>query len=154
MSTKVGGVQEVLPNSMINFAEPTISDLVSALVEAISQSKRVVPSDMHTRVVEMYNWMAVCKRTELVYDSMCENVLPSNGIRFMRYLTTGPWSGAFECFLVAVLLCLKYFWDIVCPMDEVEICPSVEMMCVTNSDGSLAESKKKVSKEQKGNNRT
>lgn len=39
VSTKVGGVPEVLPPSMIKFAEPSVADLVDALAEAISISR-------------------------------------------------------------------------------------------------------------------
>lgn len=123
VSTKVGGVQEVLPNSMINFSEPTIPNLVAALTEAISQSKRVVPSDMHHRVVEMYNWMTVCERTEVVYDSMSKSSVPTLGTRFLRYLSLGPWSGIAACWVVALLVCLKRFWEFIHPSHLVEICP-------------------------------
>lgn len=140
---------------MINFAEPTISHLVSALAEAISQSKRVVPSDMHTRVVEMYNWMAVCERTELVYDSMSQSVTPTTATRFLRYLTTGPWSGVLGCFLAALLLCVKYLWDLVTPPNTIELCPTVELTCGSGcSDGPSKKAKKKNSKDEKRNHRT
>ena len=36
VSTKVGGVPEVLPPSMINFAEPKVEALSEALIEAVS----------------------------------------------------------------------------------------------------------------------
>lgn len=39
VSTKVGGVPEVLPPSMIKFAEPTVADLVDAVIEAVSISR-------------------------------------------------------------------------------------------------------------------
>jgi phosphatidylinositol N-acetylglucosaminyltransferase subunit A len=123
VSTKVGGVQEVLPNSMINFAEPTIPHLVSALAEAISQSKRVVPADMHHRVVDMYNWMTVCERTEVVYDSMSKGNLPTLGTRFLRYLTLGPCSGVVACFIAALLIFLKRFWELIHPSHLIELCP-------------------------------
>jgi phosphatidylinositol glycan class A protein len=45
-----GGVPEVLPPSMIKFAEPNITDLVDALSEAISISRRIVPTEVHERV--------------------------------------------------------------------------------------------------------
>ena len=35
---------------MIKFAEPNITDLVDALSEAISISRRIVPTEVHERV--------------------------------------------------------------------------------------------------------
>jgi phosphatidylinositol glycan class A protein len=53
VSTKVGGVPEVLPPSMIRFAEPTVLDLVDALSEAVAISKRIVPNELHVRICNM-----------------------------------------------------------------------------------------------------
>jgi len=69
VSTNVGGVPEVLPPSMIKFAEPTVSDLVEAIVEALPISRRIVPSEMHDRMKNMYTWLDVSKRTESMYQS-------------------------------------------------------------------------------------
>eukprot|EP01041_Mallomonas_annulata_P007067 gene7067-14379_t len=70
VSTKVGGVPEVLPPSMIKFAEPNALSLFHALVEAMSVCRRVVPSEFHSRVRQMYSWHDVACRTEVVYDNV------------------------------------------------------------------------------------
>jgi len=49
VSTKVGGVPEVLPSSMIKFAEPNSEALAEALSDAILISRRTVPIETHTR---------------------------------------------------------------------------------------------------------
>ncbi|XP_070674783.1 phosphatidylinositol N-acetylglucosaminyltransferase subunit A-like isoform X6 [Malus domestica] len=66
VSTRVGGVPEVLPDDMIVFAKPDPSDMVQAIEKAISILPRIDPQDMHSR--ELYNWHDVAKRTEIVYD--------------------------------------------------------------------------------------
>lgn len=50
VSTKVGGVPEVLPPSMIKFAEPNPDALADTLADAILISRRTVPSETHIRV--------------------------------------------------------------------------------------------------------
>ena len=85
VSTKVGGVSEVLPPSMIRFAEPTVPDLVDALSEAVSMAKRIVPSELHARMCNMYDWTDVAKRTVLVYNDVMTRDRPSLGQRLLRY---------------------------------------------------------------------
>lgn len=125
VSTKVGGVPEVLPPSMIKFAEPTVASLTEALIEAVSISRRIVPSEFHERVQNMYNWIDVCKRTELVYDRIACSIRPSIAIRLWRFSTVGPFSGIIACCLVSFL----YFLSIVCeriwPAASIERCPDI-----------------------------
>ncbi|XP_028409015.1 N-acetylglucosaminyl-phosphatidylinositol biosynthetic protein-like isoform X2 [Dendronephthya gigantea] len=67
ISTKVGGVPEVLPQDMIKLVEPNVPDLVVALEQAIKATKNgevVSPTTAHERVKEMYTWDKVAKRTE------------------------------------------------------------------------------------------
>lgn len=86
MSTKVGGIPEVLPPDMIILSMPTVPGershdnhmsvlplfplgLVSALDKAIEChhcGNRVSHQDMHLRVKEMYRWEDVAERTERV----------------------------------------------------------------------------------------
>lgn len=99
VSTRVGGVPEVLPPDLITLAVPKLpgmwsnidtlfkmvvilsfnvflrQDLVSALEGAISHhrmGKGVSPHVMHERVREMYKWQDVAERTEKVtFLSLC-----------------------------------------------------------------------------------
>ena len=71
MSTKVGGIPEILPNSMMILSEPTVSDLTEKIKLAIQRHKLgdiVNPIEMHEKIKNMYNWRDVAKRTELVYN--------------------------------------------------------------------------------------
>lgn len=70
VSTKVGGVTEVLPNSMIKFSEPNAASLADAVIESIYLTRRCDPMEIHERIKGMYNWFDVAKRTIKVYDSI------------------------------------------------------------------------------------
>ena len=121
VSTKVGGVPEVLPPSMIKFAEPDVESLYDALVEAISISRRIIPSEMHERVKSMYHWTDVAKRTEIVYNNIANTRKGSLAERLIRYSTIGPFSGFAMCCIVASLhllwRCCEWIW----PAVDVEI---------------------------------
>jgi phosphatidylinositol N-acetylglucosaminyltransferase subunit A len=125
VSTKVGGVPEVLPSSMIKFAEPNPDALAEALADAILISRRTVPIETHTRVQSMYSWMEVAKRTEVVYKNMLTSKVPTLGTRLLRYLSAGPWAGLLACFIMSLMY---LYWKLVCyiyPADLVEECPHI-----------------------------
>lgn len=85
VSTRVGGVPEVLPPSMIKFASSTtVDDLFLAISEAVVVSRRTVPNETHARIKTMYSWLNVCQRTELVYYGMMQTGRPTLGTRFLR----------------------------------------------------------------------
>ena len=71
---------------MIKFAEPSVDDLFVALSEAISMTRRVIPNELHQRIVVMYSWMDVSERTERIYNDMAVTAFPSLASRFLRYL--------------------------------------------------------------------
>ncbi|KAJ1927259.1 Phosphatidylinositol N-acetylglucosaminyltransferase GPI3 subunit [Tieghemiomyces parasiticus] len=78
VTTRVGGVPEVLPEHMINFAVPEEDDLVQAVSRAIEtahtrdQRPELDPMALHETVKRMYSWMDVAVRTERVYLSIMD----------------------------------------------------------------------------------
>ncbi|CAJ0746065.1 17275_t:CDS:2, partial [Entrophospora sp. SA101] len=68
VSTKVGGVPEVLPRNMIIFAKPEEEDLVNVVIKAIEmiRLKEVNPIKFHDEIKEMYSWVNIAERTEKV----------------------------------------------------------------------------------------
>ncbi|KAK7681097.1 hypothetical protein QCA50_015935 [Cerrena zonata] len=72
VTTKVGGIPEVLPNHMTNFANPEEDSLVDATLKAIDliQSGKIDTSKFHGQVAKMYSWENIAKRTENVYNSL------------------------------------------------------------------------------------
>ena len=122
VSTKVGGVPEVLPPSMIKFSEPVVSDLVEPLSEAISISRRVDPEDFHDRICTTYSWLSVAERTEIVYDIIRNNKKINFATRLLRYSTAGLFAGIAACIIVTLMyLCCELIW----PADDIEICPDL-----------------------------
>ena len=94
VSTRVGGVPEILPEDMISFAEPEedgsffysistvmlfdllfCSDIIRAISEAINIVKmgKHDPFQAHERIKTFYNWEEVTSRTEKVYDAVLKS---------------------------------------------------------------------------------
>jgi phosphatidylinositol glycan class A protein len=90
VSTRVGGVPEILPEDMISFAKPEedgasvfrtpsdfqinhgIADVIRAISEAVKiiQNGKHDPLQAHERIKTFYNWEEVATRTEKVYDTV------------------------------------------------------------------------------------
>lgn len=121
VSTRVGGVPEVLPPDMIKFAqEITPEALAEAVLEAIPLVPKVNRQEFHERVADMYNWHAVAERTEKVYARVMD--LPEMSLlhRLQLYNGLGPIAGILGCLIVAVLqlyLCVLDLWK---PASEIE----------------------------------
>lgn len=92
VSTKVGGVPEILPRDMIEFARADEEDVILALEVAI---RSVIASEKggdagkdqrtrHQRVKKMYSWGQVAERTEKVYGMVMEKSERDVGERLTR----------------------------------------------------------------------
>jgi phosphatidylinositol glycan class A protein len=108
---------------MIKFAEPTVNDLVDALSEAISISRRVIPNELHERLKIMYSWYDVALRTEKVYHHIKKLPNPSFVIRILRYTTLGFSLGLVIIFITTFLKIYAFFCEYFSPIREIEICP-------------------------------
>ncbi|KAL0096913.1 hypothetical protein J3Q64DRAFT_1669916 [Phycomyces blakesleeanus] len=84
VSTKVGGVPEVLPSHMINYAMPEEDDLMIAVSKAIQMIKigEVDPSRFNDELKDMYSWSNVAERTEKVNHAL-------HDIYFYAHLISG-----------------------------------------------------------------
>ncbi|KAM7437308.1 hypothetical protein ABFA07_013012 [Porites harrisoni] len=127
VSTRVGGVPEVLPSDMIKMAEPSVKSLLMALESAVQNARdnRVVPADeAHERIRTMYTWQNVARRTELVYD-VVSNVPPvSFDLRLKRLYHCGRVAGKIFCVLAVIDLFLLWFLDWLFPRKNIDIAPS------------------------------
>lgn len=73
VSTRVGGIPEVLPPDLIYLTEPNVPSLLLGLETAISNFKSgniVSPLECHARVSPLYSWTNVTQRTEIVYNKI------------------------------------------------------------------------------------
>ncbi|XP_051260472.1 phosphatidylinositol N-acetylglucosaminyltransferase subunit A isoform X2 [Dicentrarchus labrax] len=106
VSTRVGGIPEVLPEDLITLCEPTVRSLCAGLETVIARQRSgsvPSPASIHARVQNLYTWRNVAERTEKVYDRVSgEEVLPLD--RRLRRLRAhcGPVAGSIFAF-VAVL---------------------------------------------------
>ncbi|MFH4981852.1 hypothetical protein AB6A40_008561 [Gnathostoma spinigerum] len=85
VSTRVGGIPEVLPDAFITMEEPVPELLGFALSEAIRKyesGKLMPPDEKHFAVRKMYSWQDVARRTEVVYRkaTQCRTYRWSEGI--------------------------------------------------------------------------
>lgn len=75
VSTKVGGIPEVLPKDLIYLTEPNVPSLIQALETAIDDlknGKAVCPYECNLRIKNYYNWENISKRTEVVYKRVIQ----------------------------------------------------------------------------------
>lgn len=99
VSTKVGGIPEVLPSDMIFLCETTVWDIVSKLSGAIKHIL-VQPVDsvaFHTRIKSMYSWENVAERTEKVYFAATTHTSRTMAERLRRTYKIGPVAGKLFC---------------------------------------------------------
>ncbi|XP_067658944.1 phosphatidylinositol N-acetylglucosaminyltransferase subunit A-like isoform X1 [Haliotis asinina] len=111
VSTRVGGVGEVLPPDLIYLAEPSVKGLVEELEKAIRDKRlgRVVsPYEAHKRIKDLYTWRNVAKRTEVVYNAVSQKPTRDLPDRLLRYYQCGPLSG--KLFVIAAVLNVAVLW--------------------------------------------
>ncbi len=74
VSTRVGGVPEVLPPHMIRLAKPEEDDIVRAMNDAIAyvRAGQHDPLAYYKATKDMYSWTDVAKRMEKVYAKAME----------------------------------------------------------------------------------
>ncbi|TYZ62848.1 hypothetical protein PybrP1_003577 [[Pythium] brassicae (nom. inval.)] len=121
VSTRVGGVPEVLPPDMIQFArEITPEALAEAVLEAVPRVPHVDRERFHARVADMYNWHAVAARTERVYAKVVARPEMSLLHRLQLYAGLGPIAGILACLIVAVLQLYLCFLELWTPASEIE----------------------------------
>ncbi|ORX40248.1 hypothetical protein BD324DRAFT_641151 [Kockovaella imperatae] len=122
VSTRVGGVPEILPGDMIEFARADEDDVVRALSQAIRVIKSGAhdPLQAHERVIGMYEWSDVAARTEAVYNRALDSPPKDTFERLARYLSLGPFFGPILCCIMAVQHWFLLFLDLIQPRDTVE----------------------------------
>ncbi|XP_059455530.1 phosphatidylinositol N-acetylglucosaminyltransferase subunit A [Corylus avellana] len=125
VSTRVGGVPEVLPDDMIVLAEPDPSDMVQAIKKAISILPKIDPQAMHNRMKKLYNWHDVAKRTEIVYDRALKCSNQSLLERLSRYLSCGAWAGKLFCLVMIIGFLLWRLLQLWQPAEDIEVVPDI-----------------------------
>uniref|UniRef100_T1HF81 phosphatidylinositol N-acetylglucosaminyltransferase n=1 Tax=Rhodnius prolixus TaxID=13249 RepID=T1HF81_RHOPR len=104
VSTKVGGIPEVLRPELIYLREPSVPALIDGLETAIKdyhEGRAVPPNECHKIVSECYNWHNVSQRTEIVYARIVDLPHPSLGLQLANYHKSGVWP---------FLLVISFMW--------------------------------------------
>ncbi|XP_062313095.1 phosphatidylinositol N-acetylglucosaminyltransferase subunit A [Osmerus eperlanus] len=103
VSTRVGGIPEVLPEDLITLCEPNVRSLCEGLESVIARQRAGTvpsPASIHARVGTLYTWRNVAERTEKVYDKVVgQEVLPLDRRLFRLRSHCGPVAGAIFSFM-------------------------------------------------------
>lgn len=113
VSTRVGGIPEVLPPALIYLAEPHVPSLLISLNEAINDfinGDVIPPEECHRVVRTLYTWQNVTSRTEIVYDSVSMQSSSSLKEKFLKYLPSGAYPFLIVVALMYIILqCLEWW---------------------------------------------
>ncbi|KAG7813438.1 hypothetical protein KL921_000984 [Ogataea angusta] len=122
VTTKVGGIPEVLPNKMTVFADPDEESLVDAVNLAVRKLKenKIDTSSFHEEVKKMYDWGDIARRTEKVYDMVIERESASLVDILMKYYNCGPWAGLLFILCVVVDLFILEFLNWWWPESDID----------------------------------
>jgi phosphatidylinositol glycan class A protein len=122
VSTKVGGVPEVLPPDMVSFAESTTpAGLVNALSSAMLVQQKVDPAKFHAQVKAMYDWHDVAARTQRVYTKITAAQRPALIERLQRYYSVGFFAGIIAAIHMAIMFLLWRALEWMSPAHEIEL---------------------------------
>ena len=123
VSTRVGGVPEVLPPDLIRLAEPSSKDLINALDKAVADVRRGNRPDpllVHKRVEALYTWHNVARRTEAVYDTVALSPEIHFSGRIQEYVKTGTVAGKVFILIAAVNYLLLLFLSWLVPAHSID----------------------------------
>lgn len=126
VSTRVGGVPEVLPSDMIVLSYPEEEHLYTAVEEAISKlrSGTVATEKFHQRVSQMYSWESVAERTEVVYLNGMGQLHRDFMERIDKIYATGLFYGKILCILAALEHLLLKMIEFIRPANKIEKAPT------------------------------
>lgn len=112
VSTKVGGIPEVLPERYIHFVEPEVASIEAGLVKAVEEviaNRQPSKEECHSFVRKTYDWRNVAERTEVVYDAIMKSEAKSLSKRVRHHWECGRLAGP----LMAILYLFCHYWIIV-----------------------------------------
>ncbi|KAH7104826.1 glycosyltransferase family 4 protein [Auriculariales sp. MPI-PUGE-AT-0066] len=122
VSTRVGGVPEILPPDMISFARPEEDDVVRALGEGIRRVQRGAhdPHAAHMRIRSFYDWAGVAERTEAVYDAAVNAPERTLWERLVRSRRLGTFAGLIYCCIMIVDCLFFAFLEWLLPRHQID----------------------------------
>lgn len=124
VTTKVGGIPEVLPQHMTTFADPAEDSLVEATLNAVSliKMKKIDTSSFHEEVAAIYSWDDVARRTERVYRTVMETQVNVPIFdRLEKYYHCGVVAGKLHVLAVIVDIFICVILDWLYPKEEIDL---------------------------------
>ena len=112
VSTKVGGIPEVLPSKYIHFVEPEVSSIEKGLIDAVEKvitGNQPSKKECHDFVKNNYDWRDVAERTEIVYDRIMTDDRKYLAKRVRNLWECGRLAGP----LMAVLYLFCHYWILI-----------------------------------------
>lgn len=148
VSTRVGGVPEILPDDMMLLAEPEPNAVASRLEDGINLVRRgcIDKEAMHARMRYMYNWADVSARVEQIYSSVTEHGADGLAMRLRRLYRTGSWYGKLLCCIAICDMLIMQVLRYLQPEHQVDRASNAAACFTpahTNSDASSAQSEHK-----------
>ncbi|XP_069122175.1 phosphatidylinositol N-acetylglucosaminyltransferase subunit A-like [Argopecten irradians] len=123
VTTRVGGVPEVLPPDLIYMAEPTMSSLLASVELAIEDRRKgreVPPFEAHRRIMSLYTWRNVAMRTERVYDMVCCEEPRETSTRLKSYYQCGSLAGKLFVIAAVINIFLLFVLGVIQPAKNIE----------------------------------
>lgn len=122
VSTRVGGVPEILPPDMISFAEPDEDDVLRAISEAVElvSAGKHDPFVAHERVRTFYHWDHVAQRTEKVYEAVMKSPQMDLVERMRRTMGLGRFAGPIWTIILVVECIFFLFLEWWIPRDDLD----------------------------------
>ena len=125
LSTNVGGIPEILPESMLNLVEPTSMELIKALQNIIlnkngSEKSNLTAMERHLKVKSLYNWHTIAKKTEIVYEKALRKDGNNIPTQLLKRLSAGMVVGPILCMIVLLLHGYRIILEIFLPASNIE----------------------------------
>jgi len=164
VATRVGGIPEVLPTHMVEFAAPDENEIAEATGRAIAKLRAgTVRTELfHNQVKQMYSWQDVAQRTERVYDGITgvishKEFYQAGGAagawgttrgragvhsfalieRLKRYYGCGVWAGKLFVLCVVIDYLLYIILEIFAPRSRIDICKDWPKKAIVDMSGDV-----------------
>ncbi|KAK0526351.1 Phosphatidylinositol N-acetylglucosaminyltransferase GPI3 subunit [Tilletia horrida] len=127
VSTRVGGVPEVLPAEFIELAEPDEDDVVRAVNRALAHLRSGAHSAQaaHEAVAHFYSWSDVAARLERVYLRAMDQELVGRWERLGAYRACGPVAGLVFVIVVVVEMLFLELLQVLWPVRDIDTVPEI-----------------------------
>jgi len=123
VSTRVGGVLEILPRHMMHLTEPEPIAILDALSKVIQSAREKPQPNFHSDIARMYSWPAVARRTTRVYDAVALRPRITIAQRFGKLATLGPIAAPLAIAFVSWQYIVVSLLQFLRPAAEVEVAP-------------------------------